>query len=112
LPRSSRAPSVALVTTKAAGASGRSAARRAAEAVARRAEANARREAGLLALTTEFHVAAERAEKVRAAAQAKAQRILHDAQTKADVLREQAEKDAAGFDERAGAAVRECLTAR
>jgi hypothetical protein len=107
LSRSSRAHSVVRVTMKAAGANGRSAARRAAEAVARRAEAIARRETELLALATEFHVAAESAQKVRAAAQAKAQRILHDAQTKADALREQGEKDAAGFDEQAGAAVRD-----
>jgi hypothetical protein len=51
-----------MVTTNAAGAGGRSAARRAAEAVARRAEAIARRESQLLALTTEFHLAVERAE--------------------------------------------------
>ena len=101
--------SVGRVTTKAAGANGRSAARRAAEAVARRAEAIARRESQLLAITTEFHLAAERAENVRAGAQAKAQRILRDAQAKADALREQAEKDAAGFDEQAGAAVRKML---
>lgn len=101
--------SVGIVTTKAAGTGGRSAARRAAEAVARRAESIARRESQLLALATDFHLAAERAEKARAGAQAKAQRILDDAQAKADALREQAEKDAAHFDEQAGAAVRRML---
>lgn len=60
-------------------------------------------------MATDFHVAAERAEKVRADAVAKAQRILGDAQTKADALLERAEKDASGFDEQAAVAVRRML---
>ena len=87
----------------------RSAARRAAEAVARRAEEFAQREKQLLAIVTDFHTATEHAEKVRADAETKAARILGDAEAKAQALREKANADAAGADEKAEAAVRRML---
>lgn len=88
------ARSVGRVTTNAAGGVSRTAARRAADAVARRAEEFARREKRLLEIVTEFHTAAERAERVRSDAAAKAERLV-----------EEAEKKAAVFDERAAGAV-------
>lgn len=98
------------MTTKTAGGTGRSAAaRKAAEAVARRAAEFQKREKELLALATEFHVAVDKAEKVRADSEAKAARLVQDADAKAAVLREKAGADAAGFDEQALAAVRRMI---
>jgi cell division septum initiation protein DivIVA len=97
------------VATKTQTPPSRSAARRAAEVVARRAEEFAQREKQLLAIVTDFHAATERAEKVRAGAETKAARILGDAEAKAQALREKANADAAGAEEQAEAAVRRML---
>lgn len=74
--------------------------------MARRADEFARREKELLAIVTDFHVATEHAEKVRADAEEKAARLLKDAGAKADALREKANAEAAGAEEKAVAAVR------
>jgi hypothetical protein len=101
------------VTTKTAGGSGRSAAaRKAAEAMALRAREFQQREKDLLVLTHEFHTSVEKAEKVRADAEAKAARLLQDAEARAAGLRTKAAENAAGFDEQAADAVRRCLAAR
>ncbi|MBR7830414.1 hypothetical protein KDK95_29205 [Actinospica sp. MGRD01-02] len=100
------------MTTKAASApTSRSAARRAADAMAKRAEEFAAREKALERLVTAFHAADEKAAKVRAGAQGKAAKLLADAEQKAAQLREKAEAEAAGFDAQAEALVREILDA-
>jgi len=100
------------VTTKAASApTSRSAARRTADAMAKRAEEFAAREKALEQLVTAFHAADEKAAKVRAGAQGKVAKLLSDAQEKAAKLQEKAEAEAAGFDAQAEAAVREILGA-
>jgi hypothetical protein len=99
------------VTTKAASAPSRNAARRAADAIAKRAEEFAAREKALERLVTAFHTASEKAGKVRSGAQGKAAKLLSDAEQKAAALRKKAEEVAAGFDAQAEAAVREILDA-
>lgn len=77
--------------------------------MAERADEFARRENELREVVTGFHAALERGEKVRAAAEAKAARLLADAEARAAALRAQADKDAAGHDQQAAAAVRRML---
>jgi cell division septum initiation protein DivIVA len=97
------------VATKTQSPASRNAARRAAEAVAQRADEFARREKQLLAMVTNFHAATEHAEKIRADAEAKAARLLKDAEAKAQALRDKANADAASADEEAAEAVRRML---
>jgi hypothetical protein len=89
------------------GAASRSAAQRKADAlVARRAARFAQRERDLRDVIADYHHAADQAAKVRSAAAARAARILADAEARAADVRERGEKDAAGFEQTAHAAVR------
>jgi hypothetical protein len=85
------------------------AAAKAQAAVARRAAAFQQRERELRALIEEFHDAVERADTVKAGAEAKAKRVLKDAETKAAALRTKAMADAAGLEEQAREVVRRML---
>jgi hypothetical protein len=77
--------------------------------MAERADEFALRERELGEVVTAFHVAVERGQKARADAETKAAKLLADVEAKIAALRETADKDAAGFDEQAAAAVRRML---
>jgi hypothetical protein len=92
--------------------SGRAAALRKAElAAARRAVAFREREKRVREMLTDYFHSADRAEKVRADAEAKAARIRRDADAKIARVREQAEAATAGLEEQARAALRRMLEA-
>jgi hypothetical protein len=88
----------------------RAAAERTADALlSRRAEHFEQRERELRGLVADFHHAAQQAAKVRSDLEARARRVLADAEAKAGALRERAENEAAEFDAKAHAAVRAML---
>ena len=100
-----------------AGTGHAAAVRRARQVAARRAEAQREHEQAVTATLVEFFEAKDRADKIRADAQARAARLLQAAQEKAARLAEQAheagqevieraEKDASGDDAQVGTAIR------
>ena len=89
---------------------GRSAAaRRADEVIARRAAAFREREEALRRVLADYFAARERADRVRADAEAAAGRVQRDADARIAAVRERAQHEAAGFEDAARVAVARML---
>lgn len=83
--------------------------RRADEVIARRAASFREREEALRQALTDYFGARERADRVRADAEAAVQRVQRDADARIAAVRERAQREAVGFEDVAWAAVARML---